>query len=103
MLKIFSKSIAEKYASKYCSELSGYGLDDKGSTFQQELEIFILTTTSRPALEPTHPSVQWVLGVLSPEVKQQGHEADHSPTSSAKIKNVWSSTSSPPVYGVLFN
>jgi hypothetical protein len=35
---------------------------------------------------------------LSLEVKQLGHEADHSPPSSAKVKNVWSYTSTPPVH-----
>jgi hypothetical protein len=33
--------------------------------------------------------------VPSPEVKQPGHEADHSPPSSAKVKNMWSYTSTP--------
>jgi hypothetical protein len=32
------------------------------------------------------PPLQWVLGVLSLEVKWLGCEADHSPQSSAKVK-----------------
>jgi len=40
--------------------------------------IFLLTTMSRPDLEPTQPPIQWVL-----EVEQPGHETDHSPSSSA--------------------
>jgi len=47
---------------------------------------------------PTQPPVQWVPGILSPEVKWQVHEADHLPLSSAKFKNVWSYTSVPPVH-----
>jgi hypothetical protein len=41
----------------------------------------------RPTLEPTQPPMQWVLGALSLGVKQLGHDADHSPPSSAKVKN----------------
>jgi len=32
-----------------------------------------------------------------PRGKASGHEADHSPPSSAKVKNVWSYTSIPPI------
>jgi hypothetical protein len=35
-------------------------------------------------------------GVLSPEVKRPGHEVDHSPASSAEVKNVWGYTSTLP-------
>jgi hypothetical protein len=38
-----------------------------------------LFTGSRPALGPTHSLIQLVPGALSPGVKQQGREADHSP------------------------
>jgi hypothetical protein len=31
-------------------------------------------------------------------VKRPGREADHSPTSSAEVKNVWSYTSTPPIH-----
>jgi len=41
---------------------------------------------SRLALGPTQPPIQWVPGALSLGVKQQGHEADHSPPSSAEVK-----------------
>jgi hypothetical protein len=37
---------------------------------------------------PTQPSIQWVPGALSLGVKRPGREADHSPPSSAKVKNV---------------
>jgi hypothetical protein len=41
----------------------------------------------RLTVGPTQPSVQWVLGALSPGVKWQGREADHSPPSSAEVNN----------------
>jgi len=36
-------------------------------------------------------------GALSLGLKWPRHEADHSPPSSAKIKNAWSNTSAPPI------
>jgi hypothetical protein len=47
---------------------------------------FSLPTASRPALGPTHPPIQWVLGALSPGVKRPGRESDHSPPTSAEVK-----------------
>jgi hypothetical protein len=35
------------------------------------------------ALEPTQPPVQWVPGAKA----RLGHDADHSPPSSAEVKN----------------
>jgi hypothetical protein len=54
------------------------------------LGIFLFTTASRPALEPTQPPIQWVAGGLSLGVKRPEREADHSPPSSAEVKNAWS-------------
>jgi hypothetical protein len=59
------------------------------------LGIFLFTTASRTALGPSQPPIQWVPGTLSLGVKRQGHEADHSPPSSAEVKNAWSYTSTP--------
>jgi hypothetical protein len=50
-------------------------------------EIFLYSTLSRPTQGPTQPPSQWVPGALSPGVKGLGHEADHSPLSSADVKN----------------
>jgi hypothetical protein len=52
----------------------------------QGFGIFLFTIVFRTALEPTQPPIQWVPGALSLQVKQLGHEADHSPLSSAKVK-----------------
>jgi hypothetical protein len=59
------------------------------------MDTFLLATTSRPALWPTQPPIQWVPRTLSPEVKRPGREAYHSPPSSAEVKNARSYTSTP--------
>jgi len=51
------------------------------------------TTASRTALGPTQRPMQWVPGALSLGVKRPGRETDHSPPSSAEVKNAWSYTS----------
>jgi hypothetical protein len=57
---------------------------------------FLFSMSSRLALESTQPPIQWVLGALSPGVKRQGREADHSPSASAKVKKMWVNTSTLP-------
>jgi hypothetical protein len=66
----------------------GYGLDDRGLWFgsRRELGIFLFTTVPRTALGPIQPPIQWVPGALSLGVKRPGREADHSPPSSAEVK-----------------
>jgi hypothetical protein len=46
-------------------------------------------------LHRTQPHIQWVPGTPFLGVKRPGHEADHSPPSSADVKNAWSYTSTP--------
>jgi len=67
--------------------------------------LLLFATTSRPALGPTQPPIQWVSGVLFPRIKRQGRECDHLPPSSAKVNNAWSYTSTPPkrLYGVVLS
>jgi hypothetical protein len=50
------------------------------------LGIFLFTTASRTALGPTQPPIRWVIGALFLGVKRPGREADHSPPSSAGVK-----------------
>jgi hypothetical protein len=50
---------------------------------------FHFSTSSRPALRSTQPPIQWVPGALSTGVKRSGREADHSPPTSAEVKNTW--------------
>jgi hypothetical protein len=47
--------------------------------------VFLYSVMSRLALGPTQPAVKWVVGVLSPVIKQSGHEADHPSSSSAEV------------------
>jgi hypothetical protein len=64
----------------------GYALDGWG-LIPSKGKIFLLSTVSTPALGPTQPPIQWVLGAHSLGVKRLECEIDHSPLSSAKIKN----------------
>jgi hypothetical protein len=64
-----------------------YGLDDREFESRQGLGIFLFSTAVfRPALRPTQPPIQWVPVALSLRVKRPGREADHSPLSSAEVK-----------------
>jgi hypothetical protein len=49
----------------------------------------LFSTWSRPALGPIQPPIQWVPRALSPGVKRQGCEADHSHPTSAEVKKTW--------------
>jgi hypothetical protein len=58
---------------------------------------FLFATAYRPALGPTQPPIQGVLGLFSRGIiKWPGSEGDHSSESSAEVKNVWSYTSTHP-------
>jgi hypothetical protein len=73
-------------------------MDDRGS-FPGKTKDEIISIHHRVlALGPTQPPYQWVTRALILRVKRPGREANHSHQSSAKFKNVWSYTSTPPVY-----
>jgi hypothetical protein len=57
-----------------------------GFDSRQGLVIFLFTTTSETALEPTQPPIEWAKGNLSLGVKGPGRVADHSSPSSADFK-----------------
>jgi hypothetical protein len=77
---------------------AAYGLNDGGAGVQVPVRVknVLFSSSFRPALGPSQPSKQWVPGTLSPGVKWQGREADHSPPTSAKVKKTWIYTSAPP-------
>jgi hypothetical protein len=58
--------------------------------------IFLLSMSFRPVLVPTQPPIHWVPGSLFPGVKRPRREADHSPPTSAEVKNTWIYKSAPP-------
>jgi hypothetical protein len=64
-----------------------------GSSPGRGWKFFLITTSSRPALGPTQPPIQWVPGTLSTAVKRPGREADHSPPPCTEFENAWSYTS----------
>jgi hypothetical protein len=78
---------------------TGYGLAIGVLAFdsRRRLGIFLFTTVSRTALGPTQPPIRWVPEALSLGVKRRVREADHSPPSSAEVKNAWSYSSTPPI------
>jgi hypothetical protein len=51
-----------------------------------KLHCQIILTVWRKALGPTQPPTQWVPEALSLGVKRPGHESNHSPPSSAEVK-----------------
>jgi hypothetical protein len=73
----------------------GYGLDDLGVRVRVPVGSRMFSTSSRPALEPTQPRIQWAPGALSPGVKRPGLEADHLPVTSVEVKNMWIYVSTP--------
>jgi hypothetical protein len=65
----------------------GWMTEELGLDYPWGLEIFLFSITSRLALGFTQPPIQWIMGSCFPGVQQQRHEADHSPPSTAKVKN----------------
>jgi hypothetical protein len=76
-----------KYVEYRAGIATGYGLDDRmiGVPVPAGTGNFFFDV-SRKALGPTQPLIQWVSGVLSLGVKRPGREADHSPPSTAEVK-----------------
>jgi hypothetical protein len=68
----------------------------RGFESRQGLEICLFTIVSRPALGTILPPIQWIPVAHSLGVKQPGREPDHTPPTSAEVKNVWSYISAPP-------
>jgi hypothetical protein len=58
-----------------------------------------------PAQGPTQAPIQWVPGTLNLGLKLPGREVDHSPQSSAEVKNACNYTSTPAIllHGVVLS
>jgi hypothetical protein len=70
---------------------TGYGLGNRGVGVRVPVE----STSSRSAV--VHPTSYPMCAVGSfPGVKQWGHETNHSPPASAKVKKMWICTSISP-------
>jgi hypothetical protein len=78
--------------------MTGYGLDDREVGVRVPVKSRICSSPRRPDRLWGPPSLlsNWVPGVLSPGVKRQGRDADHSPPTSADVKKTWIYTSTPP-------
>jgi hypothetical protein len=72
-------------------------LDNQGgwSISPGRVKNFHFSILSRLALGPTQPPIKWVLGVLSPGIKQQGRKANHSLPTSVEVNTMWVYTSTP--------
>jgi hypothetical protein len=85
----------------------GYGLDDRGSRvrFPAGAGNFSLHHSVQNGSGAHPASYPMGTSALSLGVKRAGREADHSPPSSAEVKNAWSYTSTPPIrlHGVVLS
>jgi hypothetical protein len=64
-----------------------YGLDCRSPIPGKGQEIFLYFSVSRLPLGPAQLPAQRVPGALSLGIKQSGRKTDHSPPSSADVKN----------------
>jgi hypothetical protein len=83
--------------SESCGDETPHGAYSTSELFvSQQGRIFLFATASKPALGPTQPhNIQWLPGFFFGG-KAAGHETNHSPPSSAEIKNAWSYTYTAP-------
>jgi hypothetical protein len=65
------------------------GISRGRSSSPGRVKNFLFSTSSRHALGPTQPPIQWVPVFFPPGVKWQGREAHHSPSTSAEVKKMW--------------
>jgi hypothetical protein len=90
MLLIISKHyIYRRSRGSSVSIVSDYGLDDRAIRVRSTAEAKDLYSSlvSRPALRPTQPPVQLVPGSFPRGKARPRRDADHSPPSTAKVKN----------------
>jgi hypothetical protein len=70
--------------------LTGYVLDDRGVEVRVPVGSRIFSSPHRPDRfwGPPSPPTQWVQRFLSPGVKREGREADHTSPTSAEVKKM---------------
>jgi hypothetical protein len=90
-LEIKYQLYAHESHSSIVGIMTGYGLDNRGVRVR-------VPVGSRTFTSPYHPDQLWgppnlqtngYGGAISPGVKQQNREADHSPPTSVKVKETW--------------
>jgi hypothetical protein len=85
----------------------GYGLDNRGSRVRFPAGAGTFSLHHRVQKGSGAHSASYPVGITNsfPGVKRPGREADHSPPSSAEVKNAWSYTSTAPIrlHGVVLS
>jgi len=71
-------------------------MDERGSIPGRGWDFFSSPPPPYRFWGPPRPPIKWVTGALSPAVRQPGRGADHSPPSSAEVKNLRSFISTLP-------
>jgi hypothetical protein len=96
ILNMIYQCVLSKEPSYLSGTTLGYGLDDRGFESRKGLGIFFHHRVQTGS--GTHPA-SYPMGTRGsfPGVKRPGREADHSPLSSAEIKNTLNYTSTPPI------
>jgi hypothetical protein len=77
------KSIAPDF------QVSKPGQQTASKTSGETTPDILLSTLSTQVSEPIQPHINWVPGEFSPRVKRPRREADHSPPTSAEVKNIY--------------
>jgi hypothetical protein len=83
IIKINLKSVNTMSVERWAAD---WMIGVLGFDFRRGLGIFLFTTASRTALVPNQPPIQWVPGALCLGAERPGRETDHSPPSSAEVK-----------------
>jgi hypothetical protein len=89
-----AKSKEPRQRSRYSDWLRAGRMRGRSSN-PCKVKNFLFSASSRPALEPTQPPIQTVLGAFSLGVKRPGREAGHSAPTSTDLKKMWIYTSTP--------
>jgi len=76
----------------FCVWAKGWTIGVLGFDSRRDLGIFLFTTASRMALEPSQFPVQLLRWAPNSREKWHAREADHPPPSNAEVRNLWSYT-----------